>query len=238
MHLKRQGQYICRTLSYHGCSFHVDEHALSSDALRVYDEAARFWIDLYAQLQHNLKNGDLQYFQRAETTTKQKTRRKPRKSSPSVAKNSVAKENTKHKLTSGRDDSSSDGSDSESDCSSLDSDDFFCSTATSSDCDSEDDGDRNRGNGSLRVAENDKTAINSINRYFWGEYFFCCCWIVVWSLHPSKLQNHIWPSFFYSSKSFVLILSNQYLFLFSNHNRSAPAILSIPVYLLEGAARH
>ncbi len=177
MHLKRQGQYICRTLSYHGCSFHVDEHALSADALRVYDEAARFWIDLYAQLQHNLKNGDLQYFQRVETTATQKTRRTPRKSSPSTVKNSVANENTKHKRTSARDESSN--GDSDSDCSSLrssvigsdslDSDDFTCSTASSSDCDSEDDGDRNRGNGSLTVAENDKTAINSINRYFWGE---------------------------------------------------------------------
>ena len=180
MHLKRQGQYICRTLSYHGCSFHVDEHALTSDALRVYDEAARFWIDLYAQLQHNLKNGHLKYFQRAGTAAKQKTDRKPGKTSPNTMNTNKGKSNEKTTLKrtiSAKDDtSSSDSSDAESDCSSLgtsvidsDSLDSYDLSSDAETSDSEAEGDRNRGNGSLRVSENEKTAINSVNRYFWGE---------------------------------------------------------------------
>lgn len=62
MHLKRQGQYICRTLSYHGCNFHVDEQALDAAPLRMYDDAAKFWIRLYEQLVHNLDHGGLEHF--------------------------------------------------------------------------------------------------------------------------------------------------------------------------------
>jgi len=69
MHLKRQGQYLCRTLSYHGCTFNIDEQALSSHAVSVYDRAAMFWIELYDQLKHNLNTNSnyLDYFDRSKT---------------------------------------------------------------------------------------------------------------------------------------------------------------------------
>lgn len=196
MHLKRQGQYICRTLSYHGCSFHVDEHALSADSLKVYDEAARFWIDLYAQLQYNLKNGDLQYFQRAEGANKQKQKqqKKSHKTSPTTLPSSKRSQQETSKATSKapyKDASSSSDSD-DSDCSSLQSSvvgsdslassDLFTSTDDSDADDSEEDGDRNRGNGSLRVAENEKVAISSINRYFWGKCFICVIFVLFYVL--------------------------------------------------------
>lgn len=69
MHLKRQGQYLCRTLSYHGCTFTIDEEALSSQAVSVYDRAAMFWIKLYDQLKNNLNSNSnyLDYFDRSGT---------------------------------------------------------------------------------------------------------------------------------------------------------------------------
>ena len=69
MHLKRQGQYLCRTLSYHGCTFTIDEEALSSQAVSVYDRAAMFWIKLYDQLKHNLNSNSnyLDYFDRSRS---------------------------------------------------------------------------------------------------------------------------------------------------------------------------
>ena len=68
MHLKRQGQYLCRTLSYHGCTFTIDEQALISHAVSVYDRAAMFWIKLYDQLKHNLNSSKyLDYFDRSSS---------------------------------------------------------------------------------------------------------------------------------------------------------------------------
>jgi hypothetical protein len=64
MHLKRQGQFICRTLSYHGCAFQVDEQALGPEALRVYDAAAELWIRLYKELNTRLDKGGLKLFPR------------------------------------------------------------------------------------------------------------------------------------------------------------------------------
>jgi hypothetical protein len=64
MHLKRQGQFICRTLSYHGCAFQVDERAVDPDALRVYDAAAELWIRLYKELNTRLDEGGLHLFPR------------------------------------------------------------------------------------------------------------------------------------------------------------------------------
>lgn len=71
MHLKRQGQYLCRTLSYHGCTFTIDEQALSSQAVSVYDRAAMFWIKLYDQLKHNLNSDSnyLDFFDRSSSRT-------------------------------------------------------------------------------------------------------------------------------------------------------------------------
>lgn len=46
MHLKRAGSYICRTLSYAGCTFETIEDAVATDLLSIYDASARVTLFL------------------------------------------------------------------------------------------------------------------------------------------------------------------------------------------------
>ena len=57
MHLKRSGSYICRTLSYSGCTFETIEDAVSPEMLAVYDQSARLWQRLYVELYSGLEAG-------------------------------------------------------------------------------------------------------------------------------------------------------------------------------------
>lgn len=140
MHLKRQGQYICRTLSYHGCSFRVDEQALGEDALRVYDQASELWIRLYDQLKSGLETGALNNFKRRRPpkALRLRPKRGDRRGSGSESEDSPS-------LGSSDDDSDSDDSEGIS----LD-----------------DGGD---GYSALRLPYKDNAAITMIMRYFWGK---------------------------------------------------------------------
>ena len=74
MHLKRQGQFMCRTLSYHGCHFRVDEQSLDATSLQTYDAAAALWIDLYMQLNTYLKQYGLDYYRKNNKNKRKKSR--------------------------------------------------------------------------------------------------------------------------------------------------------------------
>ena len=158
MHLKRQGQYLCRTLSYHGCTFKVDEQALNQEALCTYDAAAEFWIQLYEQLKQSMERGDLQYFDRRHSH-----KRRSVSPQPSTAKATSKRSNRRN----GSHDSDSD---SDSDCESLlDSSDI----SSDEENDSDDDFTNNRRrSGSLLVSANDSTAQQAVLRYFWGNVLF------------------------------------------------------------------
>lgn len=61
MHLKRQGAYLCRTLSFEGCVFHTVSDAISDEQVQIYDEAARFWQELLVALLNGIADGSLRY---------------------------------------------------------------------------------------------------------------------------------------------------------------------------------
>lgn len=67
MHLKRSGSYICRTLSFKGCTFKVDEEIVSELQLKQYDKAALIWQKLY----NIIKNCSLEYFPRKKVKSDQ-----------------------------------------------------------------------------------------------------------------------------------------------------------------------
>lgn len=50
LHLKRQGMYICRTLSFKGCTFKVNEDAVQQSQIYQYDQAVILWQDIYRDL--------------------------------------------------------------------------------------------------------------------------------------------------------------------------------------------
>ncbi len=50
LHLKRQGMYICRTLSFKGCTFKVNEDAVQKSQIDQYDQAVLLWQDIYRDL--------------------------------------------------------------------------------------------------------------------------------------------------------------------------------------------
>ncbi len=50
LHLKRNGQYISRTLSFARCSFKVVENAVNQIQLEQYDAAALIWQDIFNDL--------------------------------------------------------------------------------------------------------------------------------------------------------------------------------------------
>jgi P-loop containing NTP hydrolase pore-1 len=58
MHLKRQGRYISRTLSFKGASFDEIEDAVSTEQIAQYDAAAKLWQTLYCDLVKGLDDPD------------------------------------------------------------------------------------------------------------------------------------------------------------------------------------
>ena len=59
MELKRQGSYICRTLSYKGAEFKTVKDAISAEDVELYDQACLVWQDLYNELKQGLYDGSL-----------------------------------------------------------------------------------------------------------------------------------------------------------------------------------
>lgn len=51
MHMKRSGAYMCRTLSFEGCTFDVVEDAFTDEQLRIYDLSAKLFQGTF---HHNL----------------------------------------------------------------------------------------------------------------------------------------------------------------------------------------
>lgn len=159
MHLKRQGQYICRTLSYHGCDFRVDEQALDAAALHMYDQAAKFWIHLYEQLEYNLAHGGLAHFSGKKNKKKDKAR---------------AFEVPDDYVDSGSDSNS----DSESESDFSDSDDDLSISSDESDWGGEGE------EAPLKLPENESRARQTILRYFWSKsiYILLLCVFILYIL--------------------------------------------------------
>eukprot|EP01042_Synura_sphagnicola_P003702 gene3702-4618_t len=61
MHLKREGCYISRSLSYSGCTFDTVEDAVSAEALAVYDRAVKLWQELHQELVDGLQKGTIRF---------------------------------------------------------------------------------------------------------------------------------------------------------------------------------
>lgn len=61
MHLKRQGAYLCRTLSFEGCVFHTVSDSISEEQIQIYDAAARMWQQLLVDLIQGIESGSLQF---------------------------------------------------------------------------------------------------------------------------------------------------------------------------------
>jgi len=50
MHLRKEGVYMCRTLSFAGCDFHVAEDSVEPRMLATYDLAAQLWQEVFTDL--------------------------------------------------------------------------------------------------------------------------------------------------------------------------------------------
>ena len=50
LHLKRNGSYICRIISFKNCDFMVKHTTLFPEQERIYNEAATLWQDIYKQV--------------------------------------------------------------------------------------------------------------------------------------------------------------------------------------------
>merc|ERR1711871_1140235 len=61
MHMKRQGSYICRTLSFEGCTFQVETDAFSTQQLEAYDKAAVVFQQMYQALREGLEDQSLPF---------------------------------------------------------------------------------------------------------------------------------------------------------------------------------
>lgn len=61
MHMKRQGSYICRTLSFEGCTFQVETDAFSTQQLEAYDKAAVIFQQMYQALREGLEDQSLPF---------------------------------------------------------------------------------------------------------------------------------------------------------------------------------
>ena len=59
MHMKQQGSYICRQLSYHSCSFRILEANTPAYQLEVYDKASLLWIRIFSLIDQGIRNGNL-----------------------------------------------------------------------------------------------------------------------------------------------------------------------------------
>lgn len=62
MHMKRTGTYICRTLSFEGCSFEIVEDAIAREHLDLYDKAAKLWQQLFVDLKNSLHDERYSFF--------------------------------------------------------------------------------------------------------------------------------------------------------------------------------
>jgi hypothetical protein len=62
MHLKRQGHFLCRTLSFAGCEFKVEEDSVSEQEFKRYDAAAEMLMQLYKDLETGLAEGMLDWY--------------------------------------------------------------------------------------------------------------------------------------------------------------------------------
>lgn len=165
MHLKRQGQFICRALSYHGCNFHVDEQALSPETLRVYDQAAELWIRLHGKLTMSLATGGLSNY--ARRGAKRAAARKRKGGSSGNASDGTASPSVSGTVDSGAgSDDSDDGSESGDD--SDDSDVESEERSSDSDFDESDEEDEDGFRG-LKLPAKDEAAQRMLMRYFWGK---------------------------------------------------------------------
>ena len=61
MHLRKEGVYICRTLSFAGCQFFIGEDAVEQSVLDIYDRAAALWQEVFEELTQ--KMNDPNYFE-------------------------------------------------------------------------------------------------------------------------------------------------------------------------------
>lgn len=50
MHLRKEGVYMCRTLSFSGCKFFIHEGAVEDKLLLAYDQSAVLWQELHEEL--------------------------------------------------------------------------------------------------------------------------------------------------------------------------------------------
>ena len=57
MHLKCQGSYLARCLSYEECRFDTIEDAVSPEQIAQYDAAAGLWQEVLQQLEDGVKSG-------------------------------------------------------------------------------------------------------------------------------------------------------------------------------------
>ena len=56
MHIRKQGVYMCRTLSFEGCKFNIVEDSVSDKEIELYDKAAVLWQDLLMELKIELQD--------------------------------------------------------------------------------------------------------------------------------------------------------------------------------------
>ena len=61
MHLKQDGCYLCRSLSYNGCTFETVEDAVDEQAIEIYNEAAKLWQYFHHVLVTGLESNLLEY---------------------------------------------------------------------------------------------------------------------------------------------------------------------------------
>jgi hypothetical protein len=145
MHLKHQGCYICRSLSYEGCQFHTISDSLREEDIATYDKATKLWQCLLRELQQGLEENSLVYPVRGE----KKVRR-------SVAKKFVV---------------DTDSDDSDDDDSASEGSDFFSDSTSDSETSSSED--FQHSNTSSLVVRKSAHAKGIVMRYFWATHQVC-----------------------------------------------------------------
>ena len=56
MHMKRNGSYLCRALSFEHCTFEIIEDAFTQNMVDTYDRAARLWQEMSVALSEGYQN--------------------------------------------------------------------------------------------------------------------------------------------------------------------------------------
>lgn len=65
MHLKRQGSFLCRSLSYAGCEFNTivcnakSDNSGDQSLLETYDETVRIWQDILSSWRKGQESGSI-----------------------------------------------------------------------------------------------------------------------------------------------------------------------------------